>query len=299
MGCCGPNSKLQLDTPYEKVEKFNQLKIKLEQFLSNTEPIERMDSKKILDLLIKTSNQISEYETELRRLQRLNKNNQHINNDLIPGITQDIKTLKNYHAILNNLLKESDNYLEKEQNKISNNINEIKLSINNNIIDITNKEDSSIFSSEKNITKKEIYFKKCIRRNKKGILNKNKMNNNLNNLNVQLFYLNNLENVNESDKNDEIILTSENIPLNLSSDNNSNKLNLIFELENKKKVLIHAEQNEQFLNVIKKLEEKEKGYDFNNLKIFNEDEDISEKIKEGKIIKDFGLTDFHLIQVKF
>ena len=113
MGCCGSNVKYQTEIPFEKVEKYSKLKIKLEQFLSNTEPIERMDSKKILDLLIKTSNQISEYETELRRLHRLNKNNQHINSDLIPGITQDIKTLKNYHAILNNLLKESDNYLEK------------------------------------------------------------------------------------------------------------------------------------------------------------------------------------------
>ena len=53
--------------------------------------------------------------------------------------------------------------------------------------------------------------------------------------------------------------------------------------------------------MIKRLSEKEKKCDTNieNLKFFDEDKDISDKIINGEIIKDFNLTDFHLIQVKF
>ena len=290
MGCCGSKSKLQVEIPYEKVEKYKNLKLRIEQFLSNTDPKERMDSNKILDLLIKTSNEISDYEDELKKLKRSQSKNMNVSDELIEGISQDIKVLKDYHQILNNSLKESEYYFD---NQINENINEEKLrNNNNNLNDIKNKDDSSILSSEKH-TKKEniLYYRKYIRRNKKRNANNNRYNE-VNDLRLNFF--NQYEITNEDDKNNDFILTSENIPLDINND-----LNLIFELDSGKKLLLHANQEEKFLNVVKRLSEKEEGYDnFENLRFYDEEKDISENIRNGDKIKDFGLTDFHLIQVK-
>ena len=290
MGCCGSKSKLQVEIPYEKVEKYKNLKLRIEQFLSNTDPKERMDSNKILDLLIKTSNEISDYEDELKKLKRSQSKNMNVSDELIEGISQDIKVLKDYHQILNNSLKESEYYFD---NQINENINEEKLrNNNNNLNDIKNKDDSSILSSEKHIKKENmLYYRKYIRRNKKRNANNNRYNE-VNNL--RLNFLNQYEITNEDDKNNDFILTSENIPLDINND-----LNLIFELDSGKKLLLHANQEEKFLNVVKRLSEKEDGYDnFENLRFYDEEKDISENISNGDKIKDFGLTDFHLIHVK-
>ena len=289
MGCCGSKSKLQLEIPYEKVEKYKNLKLRIEQFLSNKDPKERMDSNNILDLLIKTSNEISDYEDELKKLKRSKNKNMNVSDELIEGISQDIKVLKDYHQILNNSLKESEYYFD---NQINENINEEKLKNNNNLNDIKNKDDSSILSSEKH-TKKEnmLYYRKYIRRNKKRNANNNRYNE-VNDL--RLHFLNQYEITNEDDKNNDFILTSENIPLDINND-----LNLIFELDSGKKLLLHANQEEKFLSVVKRLSEKEEGYDnLENLRFYDEEKDISENIWNGDKIKDFGLTDFHLIQVK-
>ena len=290
MGCCGSKSKLQVEIPYEKVEKYKNLKLRIEQFLSNKDPKERMDSNNILDLLIKTSNEISDYEDELKKLKRSKNKNMNVSDELIEGISQDIKVLKDYHQILNNSLKESEYYFD---NQINENINEEKLrNNNNNLNDIKNKDDSSILSSEKHVKKENLlYYRKYIRRNKKRNANNNRYNE-VNNL--RLNFLNQYEITNEDDKNNDFILTSENIPLDINND-----LNLIFELESGKKLLLHANQEEKFLNVVKRLSEKEEGYDnLKNLRFYDEEKDISENIWNGDKIKDFGLTDFHLIQVK-
>ena len=290
MGCCGSKSKLQVEIPYEKVEKYKNLKLRIEQFLSNTDPKERMDSNKILDLLIKTSNEISDYEDELKKLKRSKNKNMNVSDELIEGISQDIKVLKDYHQILNNSLKESEYYFD---NQINENINEEKLrNNNNNLNDIKNKDDSSILSSEKHVKKENLlYYRKYIRRNKK----RNENNNRYNEVNdLRLHFLNQYEITNEDDKNNDFILTSENIPLDINND-----LNLIFELDNGKKILLHSNQEEKFLIVVKRLSEKEEGYDnLENLRFYDEEKDISENIWNGDKIKDFGLTDFHLIQVK-
>ena len=290
MGCCGSKSKLQVEIPYEKVEKYKNLKLRIEQFLSNKDPKERMDSNNILDLLIKTSNEISDYEDELKKLKRSKNKNMNVSDELIEGISQDIKVLKDYHQILNNSLKESEYYFD---NQINENINEEKLrNNNNNLNDIKNKDDSSILSSEKHVKKENLlYYRKYIRRNKKRNANNNRYNE-VNDLRLNFF--NQYEITNEDDKNNDFILTSENIPLDINND-----LNLIFELESGKKLLLHANQEEKFLNVVKRLSEKEEGYDnLKNLRFYDEEKDISENIWNGDKIKDFGLTDFHLIQVK-
>ena len=292
MGCCGSSTKLQLEIPYEKVEKYNKIKNELEQFILNNESKENMNRKKILDLIIKTSNEISEYEQELKILKKNKEKNADIADELLQGIEQDIKVLKNHHTTLYSLLKECE-YIESnepqeiinEKNTLPNNNNELLLK-NRNESNL-NENSSSILLSEKNSKKEYIYFKKYIRRNKKGILNKN-------NNNAQINFMNNYEN--DNDKKTEQICTSENNLL----DSDKERLNLIFELDDGKKVILHAEKGVKFINVIKKLAEKEVGYDnLSNLQFFDEEKDISEKIENGENVEDFGLTDFHLIQVKF
>ena len=292
MGCCGSKTKLQVEIPYEKVEKYNKIKVELDEFLSSNESKEKLNRKKILDLIIKTSNEISEYEQELKKLQKNKENNANITDELIEGIVQDIKILKSHHTTLYNLLKECEYIESNEQQEI---INEKYTLPNNNEILLKNKNEmnlnensSMMLFSEKNSKKEYIYFKKCIRRNKKGILNKN-------NNNAQINFMNNYEN-DDNNKKTEQICTSENSLL----DSDKERLNLIFELDNGKKVILHAAKEEKFLNVIKKLGEKEEGYDnLSDLQFFDEEKDISKKIENGENIEDFGLTDFHLIQVKF
>ena len=293
MGCCGSKTKLQVEIPYDKIEKYNKIKVELDQFLSNNEPKEKMDRNKILDLIIKTSNEISEYEQELKKLKKNKENNANITDELIKGIDQDIKTLKSHHTSLYNLLKECDYIESNEQQEIINekytlpNNNEILMHNKNEMNSNLNDNSNLMLNSERNSKKEYIYFKKCIRRNKKGILNKN-------NHNAQINFMNNYEI--DNDKKTEQICTSENILL----DSDKERLNLIFELDNGKKVIIHAAKEEKFKNVIKKLREKEEGYDnLSDLQFFDEEKDISEKIENGENVENFGLTDFHLIQVKF
>ena len=293
MGCCGSKTKLQVEIPYDKIEKYNKIKVELDQFLSNNESKEKMNRNKILDLIIKTSNEISEYEQELKKLKKNKENNANITDELIKGIDQDIKTLKSHHTSLYNLLKECDYIESNEQQEIINekytlpNNNEILMNNKNEMNSNLNENSNLMLNSEKNSKKEYIYFKKCIRRNKKGILNKN-------NHNAQINFMNNYEI--DNDKKTEQICTSENILL----DSDKERLNLIFELDNGKKVIIHAAKEEKFKNVIKKLREKEEGYDnLSDLQFFDEEKDISEKIENGENVENFGLTDFHLIQVKF
>ena len=293
MGCCGSNTKLQTELALKHLEKYSKLKSKLEQFLFKEDPKERMNPKKLFDIVIKSSNEISDYEKELNKLKINKLNNINISDELIEAIEEDINKLNEYHKILRELLANSDKVDNNKENKI---INE-KININN-------KEDSSILSSEINNKKENIYFKKYIRRNKKGILNKNKKNDNIFSdykgiTQARLNFISNYEffDDEENNKKNDLLKTTDNLPLDL----NNEDLNLIFELDDGKKTLIHAKPEEKFLNVIKRLSEKEKNCDTNieNLKFFDEDKDISDKIINGEIIKDFNLTDFHLIQVKF
>ena len=165
MGCCGSNTKLQTELALKHLEKYSKLKSNLEQFLFKEDQKERMNPKKLFDIVIKSSNEISDYEKELNKLKRNKLNNINISDELIEAIEEDINKLNEYHKILRELLANSDKLDNNKENKI---INE-KININN-------KEDSSILSSEINNKKENIYFKKYIRRNKKGILNKNKKN---------------------------------------------------------------------------------------------------------------------------
>ena len=128
MGCCGPKDKNSDDFPYEKVEEFNKLKSEINQIIIDKDHQDRKNVNKLFELFNKTSNKISEYENEIKKLKNQKQN---LNNDLLKGLNEDIKQLRDYNHTLNNLIKESeDNEIVKktdQKNEIENNLqNEIE-----------------------------------------------------------------------------------------------------------------------------------------------------------------------------
>ena len=128
MGCCGPKDKNSDDFPYEKVEEFNKLKSEINQIIIDKDHQDRKNINRLFELFNKTSNKISEYENEIKKLKNQKQN---LNNDLLKGLNEDIKQLRDYNHTLNNLIKESeDNEIVKktdQKNEIENNLqNEIE-----------------------------------------------------------------------------------------------------------------------------------------------------------------------------
>ena len=280
MGCCAASSKFQLEVPFERMEEYEKLKLEIEQFLSSKDPNAKSNKNLISKLLKKSSNQISKYENELSRL-KLNQSKNEINDDLIESITQDIKVLKDYHTLLNNLMKENENIDGNNQSKEI--INENEIIINNN----EDEDDENVenLKNIKNINNKEnsdVYFKKSIRRNKKGVLN-------------QKYNLNNMNNYeSENNKNIEMIDTNDNLNL------NNNIINIIFEFDNGEKVEIQVKKDEKFIDVINRLsEDKTDLKNLENIQVFDGKNNIKEKIIQGEKVENFNLNDFHVIQILF
>ena len=138
MGCCGPKDKNSDDFPYEKVEEFNKLKSEINEIIIDKDHQDRKNVNKLFELFNKTSNKISEYENEIKKLKNQNQN---LNNDLLKGLNEDIKQLRDYNHTLNNLIKES------EDNEIVNKT-EQKKEIGNNL--------QNEFENGKKITEKDI-----------------------------------------------------------------------------------------------------------------------------------------------
>ena len=62
------DAKIQMEIPFDNMEDYEKLKLELEQFVSSKDPKLKRNMNKILDLLTRTKNQISEYEAEINRL---------------------------------------------------------------------------------------------------------------------------------------------------------------------------------------------------------------------------------------
>ena len=266
------DAKIQMEIPFDNMEDYEKLKLELEQFVSSKDPKLKRNMNKILDLLTRTKNQISEYEAEINRLQNIKSKNDNVNDELIEGITQDIKILKNYQSILNKIMKENKNMNKNfEENSI---INETEVIINND--DEEEEENINYLKNNKRINNKEnvikenedIYFKKSIRRNKKGIINQNNKN---------------------FDMND----TSDN-----RYSNDSNNIKIFFEFENGKKIGVHAIKNEKFLDVIERLDQNNIRKDLKNLEFYDGKNKINQKIIEGDKVVDFNLNENHIIFIK-
>ena len=274
MGCCAVNAKMQMEIPFDNMEDYEKLKIEIEQFLSSKDPKEKDNTNKILDLLTRTQNQISEYETELNRLQNIQTKNESVNDELIEGITQDIKILKDYYTILDKLAKE--NQVNNKNNEEKGIINETEIIINSNDEDDEEEINTNNLKNNKEINNKEnsikenedIYFKKSIRRNKKGIINQNNKNLNINGSSNNLYL------------------------------NDSNSINIIFKLENGKKIEVNAKKNEKFLDVIERLDQNDIRIDLKNLEFYDGKNNINKKIFEGNKVTDFNLNENHIIYIK-
>ena len=281
MGCCAQNAKFQMELPFEKMEEYDKLKMEVEEFLSSKDLKDKKNKNKILDFSKKLSNQISKYEKDLLKLKRDNTKNENISDELIEGMNQDIKILKDYQTTLNNLLKET----EKKNSNEGLVINQI---IINNSSDEENnlKSNNEHINDENNIDKEssEIYFKKCIRRNKKGILNQK--------YNIKE---NNIMSNDETDKKMECTDTKDN---QLLYQNSVNNINIIFEFENGKKIGLQANKEEKLKDVIGKLEESGIGDTLDNYQFFDGNNNIKDKIIRGEKVGNFNLNDFHVIKIK-
>ena len=281
MGCCAQNAKFQMELPFEKMEEYDKLKMEVEEFLSSKDLKDKKNKNKILDFSKKLSNQISKYEKDLLKLKRDNTKNENISDELIEGMNQDIKILKDYQTTLNNLLKET----EKKNSNEGLVINQI---IINNSSDEENnlKSNNEHIDDENNIDKEssEIYFKKCIRRNKKGILNQK--------YNIKE---NNIMSNDETDKKIECTDTKDN---QLLYQNSVNNINIIFEFENGKKIGLQANKEEKLKDVIGKLEESGIGDTLDNYQFFDGNNNIKDKIISGEKVGNFNLNDFHVIKIK-
>ena len=117
MGCCSPNDKTLVDFPFHKIEELNNLKLEVSEIISDKNHRQRKNINKLFELFDKTSNKINEFEKEVQLLKNKKRRNlySNISEDMIIGITNDIKQLKDYNHTLNDLLKESDD------NEVSNN----------------------------------------------------------------------------------------------------------------------------------------------------------------------------------
>ena len=324
MGCCGSLNKNNYEMPLEKIEEYNKLKKEIDEIITNNENPNRKDSNKLLELLNKASVKISEYEEELDYLKNKKNIDKNIRGNYIKGFNNDIKELKDYYLILDNLIKENDNDKvndkdedkvndkDEDENKVKENGNKIKiinLKLNINEIqkeDIINeKVPLSNRDNLKNINKNDgnlneqndmnlnntdnIYFKKYVRRNKRR--------NNISQRAIpqaDLFGFPKPEKFNFLTNNNGLINKDE-----ISTSEVTNDLiNIIFVFQNGKKVGIQIKRSDKFLTAIEKLGEKENLKDIDNMILLDGEEDITDKVKSGESISSFGFNDYHFIQVK-
>lgn len=355
MGCCGSTDNNGEDLPFGKLEEFTMLKTEINEIITNKHNKRRKNANVIFELYNKTSNKITEYEKEIKKLKNKKYKNKEISDDMIKGLTNDIQELKEYTHTLNDLLKETDDNDKENDNRNGNRLFEIrndtdddfineevnmsngkgydsnkKLSNKNNlehflkhdyqngynngfhqdfknetendfdfnnneIIQTQNELENDLNKNNVNdIQNQNIYFKKYIRRNKKSeILNKKNPN--------ELFGSPNEEKENNFNENEELIDKNEDIPMNDENpmDNENNLINMVFALDNDEKINLQIGKNEKLLDAVIKLGEMMEDYnDIEKLEIYDGNDDITDKVKNGEIMSAFDFNDFHIIQLK-
>ena len=191
MGCCGPQDKNVEDFPFEKIEDFNNLKSELSEIISDKEHKQRKNINKLFELFNKTSNKINEFEREVKKLKNKKLRNSNVNNDVIKGLNDDIKQLREYNHTLNDLIKESDDNEIVNNNNINendkNNINNSEKKFENGIFDqiqneVKNDFENEIINEEINESNNDIKNNDNEETNNlRNINNKNIINNNINN----------------------------------------------------------------------------------------------------------------------
>ena len=295
MGCCVSNDGGFNDIPFEEIEEYNKLKMEMNQILDNKDKINQTDNDELLEVINKISLQIARSEEAIGKLKPLKRINAKFINEQIQEINSKINDLKEYSFTLNNQIKKNKNEIQLKENINDENLNN-ELQKDENTLLRGNKKNMDINNNDelekgKNDIKlnnfDKIYFKKYIRRNKRSDnFNKTTTQHKYNNSHIISY--NSLDNDNYYNNN----YLSTTI-------NEKNKLNIIFVLENGKKITIQNEAKDKFIDAITKLGEIEKEYNnLENMIIFDKDNNITERVKNGEIISSFGFNDYHSIQIK-
>ena len=296
MGCCVTHIGIINEFPYEDIDEFNKLKNEINYILNNKENINHSDNKELLELINKISIKIAKCQEVLENLKTKRRINPEIINEIIQGIKTNIKELKEYNIFLNNQIKINKNVIQIKEileeeikpKKIVNGKTKLiikDISINNNKLKYKNNLNLNQI--------KPIYYKKFVRRNK------NKFNKTISPMNSNRQYLltdfNCFNNLDNGKFNKTVNLYDKNM---VSMYDDENKINIIFELENGKKIAIDNYKNDTFLNAINKLGEKVDTYNnIENMIVMDGNNDITDKIIKGEIISEFQLNDYHLINI--
>jgi hypothetical protein len=268
--------------------------MEMNQILENKDKINQTDNNELLEIINKISLQIARGEEAIGKLKPLKRIKAKFINEQIQEINNKINDLKEYSFTLNNQIKKNKNEIQLKEiindvnlnNDLQNNENTL-LRGNKKDMDINNNDE---LEKEKNETKfsnfDKIYFKKYIRRNKRS--DKFNKTTNTPKYNSQIISYNSLDNDNYYINN---YLTT--------TINDKNKINIIFVLENGKKITIQNEAKDKFIDAITKLGEIEKEYNnLENMVILDKNNNITERVKNGEVISSFGFNDYHSIQIK-
>ena len=294
MGCCVSNDSGFNDIPFEEIEEYNKLKSEMNQILDNKDKINQTNNEELLETINKISILIARGEEAIGKMKPLKRIKSNFINEL-QEINNKINDLKEYSFSLNNQMKKNKNEIQLKEVISNENLNNelpkdenTLLRGNKKNMDINNNDE---LEKEKNDIKlsnfDKIYFKKYVRRNKRSDNFNKKTISHKNNKSHIISY---------------ISLDNDNYYINnyLSTTvNEKNKINIIFVLENGKKITIQNEAKDKFIDAITKLGEIEKEYNnLENMIIFDKDNNITERVKNGEIISSFGFNDYHSIQIK-
>jgi hypothetical protein len=294
MGCCVSNDSGFNDIPFEEIEEYNKLKSEMNQILDNKDKIDQTNNEELLETINKISIVIARGEEAIGKMKPLKRIKSNFINEL-QEINNKINDLKEYSSTLNNQMKKNKNEIQLKEVINNENLNN-ELPKDENTLLRGNKKNMDINNNDelekgKNDIKlnnfDKIYFKKYIRRNKRSDnFNKTTTQHKYNNSHIISY--NSLDNDNYYNNN----YLSTTI-------NEKNKINIIFVLENGKKITIQNEAKDKFIDAITKLGEIEKEYNnLENMIIFDKDNNITERVKNGEIISSFGFNDYHSIQIK-
>lgn len=295
MGCCVSNDAGFNDIPFEEIEEYNKLKMEMNQILDNKDKINPTDNDELLEIINKISLQIARGDEAIGKLKPLKRINTKLINEQIQELNNKINDLKEYSFTLNNQIKKNKNEIQlKEAINDENLNNELPKDDNTllrgkkKIMDINNNEELEKGNNDTKFSNfDQIYFKKYIRRNKRSDkFNKTTFTHKYNNSNIISY--NSLDNDN--------YYTNNHLSTTI---NEKNKINIIFVLENGKKITIQNEAKDKFIDAITKLGEIEKEYNnLENMIILDKNNNITKRVKNGEIISSFGFNDYYSIQIK-
>ena len=299
MGCCVSHEGNLNDIPFEEIDEFRSLKQEINQILINKDNIDQTDNIQLLELINRISIKIAKCEEVIDRLKTKRKLNPKTIEENIKGLKSDINELKEYNISLNNQVKKNKSEIQLKEIIKEEPVEEENSKTENNILRGNNRNiESNSQVKKKNLKINDvdtIYFKKYIRRNKKSnIFNKTKSSQN-NYAQTQIITCNFINNNNFYNNNNDYNDKESNYIFNCER----NKINVIFILENGKKIPIEIERKDKFLEAITKLGQVEEEYnDVEKMMILDGDNDITNRVKNNDIISSFGINDYHYFQIK-